>query len=304
MDRPSFPAVIDSSLLAAFRSCPRKAELEYFRHWKPQAESVHLVAGKAYADGLEAARRAYWERGEAEDQALAAGIGALLTSYGDFEPPPGSAKTPDRMIGALEYYFATYGFSTDVAHPVKIGSRWGIEFSFAEPLDITHPETGEPIIYSGRADAIVDYAGGLYILDDKTTSSLGASWVRQWGLRSQFTAYTWAARNVGLKPAGVLVRGVSILKTKYEHAQVPTQRSEWEVDRWLRQTHRDVERMIESWESGAWDYNLDHACTEYGGCMFAESICKSPEPERWLPVNFQRRRWDPLTRTETILEVQ
>ena len=35
MSRPPFPQVIDSSLIAAFRSCGEKARLEYFEHWKP-----------------------------------------------------------------------------------------------------------------------------------------------------------------------------------------------------------------------------------------------------------------------------
>lgn len=299
MSRMPFPEVVDSTILATFRSCPYKFNLSYVEHWKPKGESVHLVAGKAYADGLERARRAHWEFGKSPDEALAIGIGALLKSYGDFDPPESSAKTPDRMVGALESYFAQYGWDTDSAQPAQIGNRWGIEFSFAEPLPVLHPVTGQPLIYSGRADCIVNYAGGLYILDDKTTSSLGDSWLNQWGLRSQFTGYCWAARNVGLSPAGVLVRGVSILKTKYGHAQVPTQRAGWEIARWLDQTCRDLERAIAQWQAGVWDMNLDHACTEYGGCAFSREVCKSESPETWLPVAFQRKRWDPLTRTES-----
>lgn len=298
MSRMPFPEVVDSTYLATFRSCPWKSNLSYIEHWKPRGESVHLVAGKAYADGLEAARRSHWERGLSPDTALGQGIAALLKSYGTFDPPESSAKTPDRMVGALESYFAQYGWDTDAAQPAQIGSKWGIEFSFAEPLPVLHPTTGNPLIYAGRADAIVEYAGGLYILDDKTTSSLGESWLNQWGMRSQFTGYCWAARNIGLHPAGVLVRGVSILKTKYGHAQVPTQRSGWEIARWLEQTRRDLERAIAAWQSDTWDMNLDHACTEYGGCTFAREVCKSEDPTTWLPVGFTRRRWDPLTRTE------
>jgi len=297
-----FPAVVDSTMLATFRSCPRKFQLSQLEHWKPRSESIHLVAGAAFAAGLEAARLAFWGEQTTPDAALAAGARALIAAYGDFNPPEGSTKTLDRMLGALDYYFTSFGWDNDTAKPARIGSRLGVEFSFAEPLPVSHPETGAPIIYSGRADAIVEYAGGLYILDDKTTSSLGASWLKQWGLRSQFTGYVWAAKNVGIDPRGVLVRGVSILKTKYDHAQVPTQRASWEIDRWLDQVIRDLHRMIASWRSGDWDYNLDHACTEYGGCAFAETVCKSNEPDRWLPVGFSRRAWNPLTRTETLLD--
>lgn len=55
--------------------------------------------------------------------------------------------------------------------------------------------------------------------------------------------------------------------------------------------------MIECWKSGYWDFNLDHACTEYGGCSLT-TICKSKDPEAWLPMYFTQRVWDPLARKE------
>jgi len=55
MTRPPFPSVVDSTIIAAFRSCPQKAYLEFVEHWKIRDQSVHLVAGAAYAAGMEAA---------------------------------------------------------------------------------------------------------------------------------------------------------------------------------------------------------------------------------------------------------
>lgn len=299
--RPSFPSVIDSSMMSAFRSCPRKFELEYLLHWKPKAESVHLVAGKAFARGLEVAREAYYVHGERSDVAVAKGLQALLTAYGSFECPPDSAKSAARMAGALEFYFEVWPMEQDKAVPVTLpsGAR-GIEFSFLEPLALNHPETGDPILFSGRFDMLVDYAGGRFGEDDKTTSSLGDRWSNQWDLRSQFTAYCWGAAMSGMPLAGVLVRGESILKTKYDKAQAVTYRPAWQIERWYEQTLRDVRRMIASWEEGYWDYNLDNACNEYGGCMF-KTVCVSQEPQKWLEVGFEQRRWDPVTREETKL---
>ena len=54
--KPSFPTVLDSTIIAAARSCLQKANLEFFEHWKPREPSVHLHAGAAYAAGMEAAR--------------------------------------------------------------------------------------------------------------------------------------------------------------------------------------------------------------------------------------------------------
>jgi hypothetical protein len=120
-------------------------------------------------------------------------------------------------------------------------------------------------------------------------------------MRSQFTGYVWAARRAGIEAAGAIVRGVSILKTKYDTQQAITHRSQYELDRWQEQTQRDIARAIAMWQEGRWDYNLDHACGEYGGCSMVE-VCKSPEPESWLPIYFERRVWDPLARRQLSVE--
>lgn len=300
MTRRPFPEVLDSTNIAAFRACPRKWELEYHEHWKPRTPSVHLHAGGAYARGLEIARRSYYVDGKSSDESIADGLHALLKFYGDFPCPDDSAKSAARMAGALEYYFHVWPLGDDPAVPASLPSgERAIEFSFAEPIDVLHPVTGNPIIYAGRMDMMVEYAGGLYGEDDKTTSSLGASWSKQWDLRSQFTGYCWAAHRAGMKLNGFLVRGVSILKTKYDNAEALTYRPQWMIDRWYEQLLRDVNNMKRMWEEGYFDYNLDGACNEYGGCGFRQ-ICTTQDPQPWLETNFERRIWDPVAREEKV----
>jgi hypothetical protein len=327
-----FPHTIDSTMLAAFRSCPQKMFLSYIQHWKPKEDSVHLIAGGAFAKGIEVARKAYFEGihilptitletnlatglserkvvwGEKDcepgDATLAqeAGLHACMVAYGDFECPPESAKSIERTVGALEFYYDNYPFGMDGTNPVTFpNGRRGIEFSFAEPLPFKHPVTGNPILYTGRADMVADFAGGTYVFDEKTASQLGASWSRQWELRSQFTGYVWAAQRTGLNVQGAVVRGVSILKTKYETQQAITYRAPFEIERWEAQVARDLQRMQDCWEQGWWDWNLDHACAEYGGCGF-QRICKSADPGTWLPMYFERKVWDPLARKQMSVE--
>lgn len=277
--RPMMPHTVDSTMLSAFRSCPQSMFRSYVQHWKSKSESVHLVAGGAFAKGLEVARKVFWEGqvpqyeytvdefgrqvakqvGDLDTPAavgdsilaVSEGLHALMIAYGDFECPPESAKSCHRMLGALEFYFEQYPLGQDGCSPMLLpDGRRAIEFSFAEPLSINHPVTGDPILYTGRSDMISEFAGGLYIEDDKTTTSLGASWARQWEMRSQFSGYCWAAKKAGIDASGVLVRGVSILKTKYDTMMVPTYRADWEIDRWEDQTLRDLERMIECWRKG------------------------------------------------------
>lgn len=301
-ERPPFPSVIDSSLISAARSCGRKVELEYLRHYKPRSDNVHLHAGKAFARGLEVARLAFYESGLPATESVAEGLIALLQAYGSFECPEDSAKSATRMAGALEYYFDQYPLGADNAPPHLLpgsGTR-AIEFSFLEPIDFLHPETGDPLLYSGRFDMVCDYAGGVFGEDDKTTSSLGASWSKQWDLRSQFTSYVWGANRGGLKLQGFLIRGVSILKTKYETQQAVTYRPQWMLDEWYETMLEDVAWLKTQWERGKFKPTLDHACQEFGGCMF-RGVCQSKEKEPWLEQGFVRRRWDPVARIETEL---
>lgn len=307
--KPPFPTVFDSSSIAAARSCGQKFNLEYCHHWKPGEVSVHLHAGGAYAHGLEAARRAYYVDGKDETTAIALGAKALMERYGSFECPPDSAKSLERTLGALEFHFARYPLGEDKATPIHVPTekKRGVEMGFTEPIDLEdpemrHPETGDPLLYAGRADMIVDYEGMVLGLDDKTTSQLGASWPRQWDLRSQFTGYSWGFRQSGINLKGWLVRGVSILKSKYDTLEAITYRPDWQIERWHAQLKRDVLRIREQWERGYFDFNLDHACTEFGGCPFRQA-CLMKDPEPLLKMQFTRRKWDPIHRVEIPMEV-
>lgn len=310
--KPLFPHAWDSTMVGHMKSCPQKLFRMYVEHWKPGEESVHLVAGKAFAKGIEIAREEFYVNGTPPADAVAEGLTALLRAYGTFECPDDSPKSALRMAGALEFYFEHYRLGMDRAKPITYGGKRGIEFSFAHPLlDVTHPVTGDPIIYTGRADMVADAFGGIMVYDEKTASQLGPRWVQQWDLRAQFTGYCWALRQFKIKPSGVVTRGISILKTKYETQQAITYRAPWEMDRWYLETVKTIERAKQMWlemdawpevdRADVWDYNLDHACTEYGGCALTR-VCKSKDPETWLPMYFHKRVWDPLAREEVSIE--
>lgn len=303
--RPPFNLVWDNTMRSTFAECPRKFLWEYARHFKPKGESVHLHAGGAWAHGLETTRRLFYGQGLSPVQAIKAGLEAMIDAYGDFEPPThgsGAAKSLDRLIEAFAYYWAAFPLETDPVQPYrgKDGNPM-VEFSFALPLDpdrVVHPETGEPIIYSGRADMIATYAGAISIYDDKTTSALGDQWAKQWNRRSQFTGYAWAAREYGIPASQVVVRGICILKTSIKHAEAITIRTPHHIAEWHEQACRDILRAIECWKSGYWDVNLAEACSSFGGCLFQQP-CMSNDPEPWLTGgNYAVRIWNPLTRTE------
>lgn len=302
-NKPDFPMTIDNTMRSSFVKCPQLYFRTYFQHWKPIQESVDLVAGKAFAAGVEEVRKEFHERGNKDhDDCIAIGVQRLITEYGDFEPPERHVKTLDRMVGALDEYFRNYGFATDHIQPHFHDGKPAVEFSFAIPIPGTsHPTTGDPIIYTGRFDMLGVYNGALFVVDEKTTKQLGQSWIKSWALASQFTGYCWAAKEYGYPVAGAIIRGISILKTKYGHAESLQYRPQWFIDRWLTQLAKDVARMIEAWKSEDWEYNLDNSCNAYGGCPLVD-VCNSQNSVRVLERDFVKRVWDPLAHEEHNLE--
>jgi PD-(D/E)XK nuclease superfamily len=281
-------------MLATWR-CPKKFKLAHLQRYGAAGKSIHLIAGGAFAKGLEVARLAYCH-GKPPEEALLLGTTALIEEYGDADSA-GTSKSLDRMVGALEFYFSRYPLDADPARIARIVGTPAVEWSFALPLPFNHPETAEPLLYTGRTDAIVEFVGGLYGLDDKTTSSLGESWSKQWTLRSQFTGYAWAARTLGIPFQGVLVRGVSILKTKYDTAQAIINQPDWKIDRWVEHRNHVIGEMLKAYSTGYFDAALDETCNEYGACTF-KSVCEvSPALEaQWLETNFVENEWSPLSK--------
>ena len=79
-----------------------------------------------------------------------------------------------------------------------VSERTRARWQLLTPARAAHAETGNPLLYAGRLDALMNFAGGLSALDDKTTSGIGPKWSQQWDLRSQFTAYIWGLQRAGI----------------------------------------------------------------------------------------------------------
>ena len=54
LNPPGFPHVVGSTMLNSFRACPHQFWWAYVRRQIPQLESVHLLAGGAFAKAIEA----------------------------------------------------------------------------------------------------------------------------------------------------------------------------------------------------------------------------------------------------------
>lgn len=293
----AFPKVLDNTMVKAWRACPKKFWWHYQRNLHPTDASVHLVAGGAFAKGLEVVRKRYFDDSIPFHDAVALGGIALLTEYGDFKPNRiHERKDALNVLGAMGKYFVEWPIDTGIVPYLPPGSdKHAIEYSFAAPVPgVRHPETGDFIVYSGRFDFIGCYQGDTIIgVDDKTASQLGQSWLAQWVLPNQLLGYTWGAAQNGLKLGGFEVRGTSLLANGYGHLSDTRMFPRWKIDAFERELTSAVTDMIRDWERNVWRMDLGSSCSAYSGCPFLV-LCDTPFPEDWIAVNFEERVWNPL----------
>lgn len=302
--RPPFPTAIDSSMHSTFKQCPMKFMYSYMLSLRPGGTSVDLVAGGAFAAGLEYARRSYYERGSSLAHAHRVGFAHLTAAYGVDEKVPNHEKKPWRRVaGAYDAYFERFPMDRDAVQPYRVGDTYGIEFTFAIPIDVNHPETGDPILVCGKSDLLGTMGSAVYVVDEKTTMYLGEQWSSKWDLRGQFACYTWAARQHDIPAQGTIVRGVAFRKAgHYDFAEAIPQFKPWQLDRWYQQFNRDVERMVEMWKNWDFDYDLAYSCE----MCYYKMPCNAPPESReaWMRVQgYEYAPWNPLEKKESGLVI-
>ncbi len=296
---PRFPTYVDSTMLVTFKACHRKFYNEYIICRSPVAVSPDLHAGGAFAAGMEATRRAFWQDKLSAEDAVAKGVETLAKYWGDYEPPESNPKTFERTSAALLDYFDNYPFVTDPIQPlITADGKPAIEFTFAIPIPVLHPITHEEIVFCGRFDLLGYYNEALFVIDEKTMKAMGSKWKHAYAMRSQFMGYTWASRQSGYDVLGAIVRGVCIQKTQIKHGQAFCPYPKWQIERWYEEMVHSVNLMVDCWKFGNWSYDYGDSCSSYGGCMFL-GPCTTENEELWLEQDFKHRVWNPLEKDPT-----
>lgn len=306
-----FPRVVDSTMLACLGQCEQKFFNEFVLGIAPYAVSIDLLAGGAFARGLELFRLNHYKHSIPFRDSAAIVFEEFSRFWGDYDPTEYQgeyhAKDFVNIFAALLDYFRVYPMETDELQPlVKTNGEPAVEFTFSIPLELDHPDTGEPLLYGGRCDMIGTHHGVLKVVDEKTTKNIGDNWARQWNMRGQFIGYVWAARAYGFNVQQALVRGTAMQKTQYVHAEATMIYSNRLIERWYESIHSRLQRAIMKYEImqemkkdhyRAWEFNFGDSCTSYGVCPYA-TLCQSVHPPEWYG-DFDRRIWNPLEKDPT-----
>jgi len=258
---------------------------------------------------MDSFRKAYYGKGLSQGEALGIAVRDCIRAYGMFEPAEGraseEAKTWDRVAAGIISYLREWPPEEDHLRPAIFNGEVSSEFSFAIPLPIDHPDTGEPILYGGVFDAMMrfgetgwnkekDYSHlPLYGYDDKTTYQMGPSWAADWVMRGQFIGYYWSARQAEFPLEGFIVRGTAFQKTQIKHQEAILYIPEWKVEQWYENLLNRIERLINIYKLGYYEKNWGDACASYGGCPY-KTLCDSPSPHKWIKTHYKLRTWSPI----------
>lgn len=257
-ERPSFrdgvQRVWDSTSLSLAMKCPKLYEYRMIRSIVSNQTKVDLLFGGLYASALEHFYK-YRTEGATIDEALERVVRETLVKTWTPTGPvafPHETKTRMNLIRTIVWYideFAEETEDTPKTHILQNGKP-AVELSFTL-------EMSADILYAGHLDRVVDYGGGLYWMDQKTTGkTLGQFYIDQFTPDNQFTGYTWAGKTILHSPIrGGIVDAAQIAVGFTRFARFFVSRGEDEIDEWISDVKETVHRTQEYTARGSFPRN-------------------------------------------------
>ena len=289
--------VWSSTLLGWLKDCPRKFQYAGIFGWRSRHLSFALRFGQEYQYGLEQYDRLVAD-GVPHEEAIAEIVKLILVrTWDDGKPwgPEPEDKEPNRnrMTLIRSLIWKMDKAPDDPAKTVILADgKPAVELSFQMDLGLVASD-GQPYLFAGHLDRVVEFAGETFVLDNKhTTKTVGSQYFRQYEPHNQMSFYTLASRVVFSSPVkGVLIDAaqVAVGFTRFERGV--TYRTEAQLEEWLADT--------KYWIGEAEKFAIaDHYPMNDMSCYLCQfkSIC-SKDPavrEAFLESDFVKDKYDPL----------
>jgi hypothetical protein len=297
---PGLQLAVDSTSLGVFKECPRKYFYSLILGYQSKGLSVHLDFGIWFHGAAE-----FYDRAKADGadhyQALSLALKWALAQTWNKTLGRGwvsdhPVKHRMSLIRGICWYLDNYADDESMETVQLANGKPAVELSFRFELG-HYSNEGESFVACGHLDKIVNFAGGTYIKDIKTTSGgLGPRFFGGFSPDNQMSFYDVAGQVVYESPVnGIIIDGVQIGSgfARFERALVPRSdalRAEWldGLGFWLYQLEHAA--LTQNWPMN------EKSCSgPYGECVF-RGICSKPPGARpqWLAQGFVIRQWDPL----------
>ena len=304
----------DSTTLGALKTCPRLYQYQYIEGWGSADESVHLTFGSHYHHALENYARSRAAGIDHEDSIHDVVRQLLIDTWNgeapwtvDEETKAGKYKNRHSLVRTVIDYLDWYKddpaqvyIKADGEPAVELSFRFELEWGpKCEQVGIDNAAL-QPFLLCGHLDRVVEFAGDLYVMDHKTTTStLSTYYFDQWSPSNQMTLYTIASQIILDSPIkGVIIDGTQLLVDSARFIRGFTYRTPDQITEWLTDLRDWLARAEGYATANYWPMN-DTACDKFGGCRFREVCSKSPQVrEQFLKSDFtklgEEDKWNPL----------
>lgn len=300
VELPTHQLAWDATSLTALKTCPRYYQYNILEGYATKVENIHLRWGSEYNNAQVTYHRAR-ASGRSKEDARRDAIRYALTSTWDHDlgRPWASDlpyKTRETLIRALVWYFDNFEEDPLRTDSLADGSA-AVEMNFRIHLDQDSGITGEPYLLCGYLDRKVDFNGGEWITDWKTTRYiLDQRYFDQYSPNNQVSCYSFAGGIISKERPikGVIIDAVQLGVTfaRFQRHQVP--RTPMQLEEWITDSMIYIRQNETYVKENYWPQN-DTSCDKYGGCPYREICSASPEVRpRLLNGLFGRRTWDPL----------
>lgn len=272
----------DYTMMSTFQTCRRRYNYRINRGLVPKEKAMPLTFGGAIHQALD-----YWHMSQRTREDCLRMIEIFKANFQE-DLERDSKRTVQMGEWVLRNYASTYAME-----PFKVVA--------SEQEFVLELPNGNNFI--GRIDKIVNWDGMFWVVDHKTTSSMGYQFGKKTKPNMQLEGYVWAARELGYHAVGVLVDAILVAKGLLQATSraklTPLARfdnyvSEETLNEWYHAVENIQEDIKRCEESGVWYPNYD-ACTYYGECPY-RNLCieDTTVREKRVELDYNVEHWSPI----------
>lgn len=316
--------LFDNTKLSTYRNCNRLYFYRYVLYWQSVTPNIPAGFGICWHSAMDVVWKELSEHGTVEqvESTTIRAMQAFQSRWADLRLPENPYE-PYTLDIAAEMVF-TY-IQRQVPFIRERYKILQIEKPFVIPIFPDRDDT----YYCGRIDKVIEWNGGVWLVDHKTTArhygggrskyklDFKKEFVDSFSPNSQIEGYSVAVSlEYGSKFKGVLIDAALVHKTERHFRTLAIDRGAHQLDAWLWEAQQEI-RRIDLDHQHLWDHrkalelsegtdkflpafgkNTGH-CSNYGGCPYQE-LCKTwadpvQDSRGQVPLGFEVLEWSPFT---------
>ncbi len=269
---------LDNTMASCFNTCPFRFYIRHVRHLVSiDSTPIALIFGSAIHSALEVLyladldkerdRTNLWEKVQA----------AFLDNFPE-DNPGDNKRTRENGIQILEGYVKKWLPETFKVKAVELAGAI---------------ELASDCLFAYRMDLVVEYMGGIYMVEHKTTSNM--NWLTP-NPNHQISGYIFSGRVMGYDIDGAVLNMLMVyspktkIKLEDRYHRLITTRNEVQLDEWkhyILYTKHQIDGFIKS----GWFPKYTHSCWN---CTYKD-LCNSSEKafEHMASSLYKIERWEP-----------